>query len=93
MVKNLSLTTGQVARAIGTCPTASSRQVAAVEDLLDGCIREARRLTRTGRRDRVRSLVVERLRVVALLASKHPEQLTDWIDRLMVAQTNRKAVR
>ncbi|HOD84723.1 MAG TPA: hypothetical protein PKG77_25185 [Phycisphaerae bacterium] len=93
MVKNLSLTTRQVARAIGTCPTAASRKVQDAEDLLDACIRQARRLSRSGRRDRVRSLVVQRLRVVASLAANHPEQLPDWIDRLIGPDAGRKAVR
>lgn len=90
-VKHLSLSACQVAAAIGTCETAASRQVQAAEDLLDGCIAEARRLTRSGRSDRVRSLVVERLRTVAALAAQHPEQLGPWIDSIMSSQ--RKAVR
>jgi len=96
MVKNLELTTGQVGEAIGTCPTAASRQVQAAEDLLDLCIREAARLSRSQRPDRLHTLIVQRLRTVVSLVAKHPDQLAPWISRIMLAQQGRqprKAVR
>jgi len=98
MVKSLCLSVTQVADATGTCTTAASRSVAAAEEILDGCIERARQITRSGRADRMRSKIVSGIRIVGLLATRHPEQLAGWIDRLMILSPSRpsparKAVR
>jgi len=82
-VKNLSLTAQQVGDALGVCETAASRKISAAEELLAGSmLLAAGRFSRSARPDRVRTALVERLRTVACIASRHPEELERWITRL-----------
>ena len=82
-VRNLPLTAGQVARAMGICRRGTSRKIERMEQVLELLLAAVAAETRSGRADRIRTAVVEHLQAMATLAAAHPDAIEPWVDRLL----------
>jgi len=84
-VRNLPTSGARLAGVLGVCETATSRKIAAAEELLSGHVLDAaEKLTESGRKDRVRTCVVGRLRTISAVLRECPEDFDAWIDALIV---------
>lgn len=82
-VKNLNLTACQVGEALNICETAASRKVGEAESFITDIMSATEAITKTGRPDRVRTAVIQKLRTVAALEAAHPEKFEAWITSLL----------
>ncbi len=83
-VKNLKLSVQQVSDALGVCPTAASRKIAAAEKFLQMVVlADPGKLATSRRPDRVRVAVVQKIRTIAALQDEFPESVEQWLDVLI----------
>lgn len=76
---------------LGVCPTASSRKVAAAEELLAALAERPTRWATTAEHRRVAAAIQARLRTIVALAERLPAETEQWIGAVVEEALTRRA--